>query len=108
MNSEESGFDIARGRNALERVGQTFALVVGGHLPEALSRIGRALREGMRRQDGAGNQRGKQRPASEAMGIVSVLVHSPYIVYPRYSLVDERWRCDLRPALLRLGRPLWN
>jgi len=74
MDAEEAGLDGSVGRDAFERLGQTSALVIGGHPPEALGRIGGVLRDGAGGQDGAGDQGGKQRPARQTRGVVVMVV----------------------------------
>ena len=49
MNGEQTGVDGSVGGDAFERFGQALALVIGGHLPEALGHVGGVLREGVRR-----------------------------------------------------------
>jgi hypothetical protein len=48
MDAEEAGLDGSVGGDAFERLGQSLALVIGGHLPEALGHAGGVLREGVR------------------------------------------------------------
>ena len=75
MNAEEAGLDGSVGGDAFEWLGQTLALVIGGHLPEALGHVGGVLREGVRGENGAGDQGRKQRPARQTRR-VPVLVRS--------------------------------
>jgi hypothetical protein len=63
MNAEEAGLDASVSGYAFEWLGQTLALEIGRHLPEALSHVGGALRERVRRQNSAGDERRKQRAA---------------------------------------------
>ena len=59
VNAEEAGLDRSVGRDAFEWIGQTFALVLGGHLAEALRHIGRVLRKRVRGENRAGRSGSK-------------------------------------------------
>ena len=74
MHAEETGLYGSVGGYALEWLGQTLALVIGRHLPEALGHVGGVLREGVGGENCAWDKRGKQRATRQTRSLVMVLV----------------------------------
>ena len=85
MNAEEAGLDGSVGRNAFEWLGQTLALVIGRHLPEALGHVSGVLREGVGGENRARDQGRKQRAARQTRGVVMVLVYVGAIIQDSHS-----------------------
>jgi hypothetical protein len=82
VNAEEAGLDGSVGGDAFERLGQPLPLVLGRHLPEALSHVGGVLGKGAGGENSARDNGRKQHPARQTRRVpmfVRSVIHDFHI-----------------------------